>query len=109
MGPVVGGAPARRDHLQRVAGRDAVDGAAAHGDGPRRTPRRAAERGMMDEDRAAFWAKVMLLALAVTMLLTVVDHKLKNDIVAEAKALREEMARVRRGEASPADQAGRGG
>jgi hypothetical protein len=52
------------------------------------------------------WSKVMLLVLAVYLLLFVLDRQMKNAIVAESKALREEVARVRRGE-SPADQAGR--
>jgi hypothetical protein len=52
------------------------------------------------------WSKVMLLMLAVYLLLFALDRQMKNAIVAESKALREEVARVRRGE-SPADQAGR--
>src|SRR5271166_5377406 len=55
-----------------------------------------------------FWARVMLLALAVDLILLAVDHKLKNDVIKESRALREEVARVRRGTAGPADQADRG-
>jgi hypothetical protein len=52
----------------------------------------------MEPDNAkalTFWAKVMLITLAVDLILLAVDHKLKNDVIRESKALREEVSRVR--------------
>src|SRR5277367_4346021 len=88
------------------------------------TPRRGWMRSMesdTDEIRALkFWARVMLLALVVDLILLAVDHKLKNDVIKESRALRELIGReqqMRRDvvadvlgrTASPADQADRGG
>jgi hypothetical protein len=48
------------------------------------------------------WAIMLLVVMAVNLALLLVDRKIKNDIVKEAKALREEVTRERRREASPA-------
>ena len=59
----------------------------------------------MEPDNAkalTLWAKVMLIILAVDLILLAVDHKLKNDVIRESKALRAEVARVREGAARPA-------
>ena len=51
---------------------------------------------------------VLIFATLIMVIVMFVDQRIKKDILAEAARLREEMARVRRGETSPADQAGRG-
>lgn len=78
----------------------------------------------MDDDTEVralkFWARVMLLALVVDLILLAIDHKLKNDVIKESRALRAVMAseqQMRRDvvadvlgrTASAADQADRGG
>src|ERR1700689_4375894 len=69
---------------------------------------------MMDEDRMAFWAKVMLLALVVDCILLIVDNKMKNDVIKESRELRElinnhtVVVNVRGREAGP-DQSPRSG
>src|SRR5258707_13028962 len=87
------------------------------------TPPRRWKKSMESDtaERALkFWAKVMLLALAVDLILLAVDHKLKNDVIKESRALRELIGReqqMRRQVADdilgrgpgPAGQADRGG
>jgi hypothetical protein len=62
-----------------------------------------------DARASRLWGMVLLFILAADLIFLLIDRKMKNDIIAESKKLREEIARVRRGETSPADQADRGG
>jgi hypothetical protein len=63
----------------------------------------------MDTDRLRFWTSILLACLAVDLVLLAVDHKLKNDVIKESRALREVIERERRGTASPAAETHRGG
>jgi hypothetical protein len=60
-----------------------------------------------DADKGRAFGALLIVAVLVMVIVMFVDQRIKKDILTESRALREEVARVRRGEASPAPQADR--